>query len=211
MNILPFSFKNDLHELLPNALKNILRKKEDTIEIEARLGLILDKTTGSRIDINAKHPIIFSTKNTPFTFCSGVKEGHFNKLIKSFENFPKETSEETVVITNKVRKVYEAGKLKCTMEKIRIITHEIHFPNSEYDVRIAISKETFIKDIGPIKDKKNVIRRDRSRISIPFNKFRFDFTKIDNTNENCYEVELEVTEPCYDNEIFFGCLQNLVI
>lgn len=211
MQNLPFTLKNDLHELMPNALKSILRKKEENIEIEARLGLILDKTTGSRIDIDAKHPIIFSTKNTPFTFTSGVKESHFNKLKKLFINYPQENIEETIVITNKTRRIYESGKLKCTMEKVKITSYEIHFPNCDYDVRIAISKETIVKDKGPIIDKKKVIRRDRSRISIPFDKFRFDFTKINLPNEQIHEIELEIVDSCYNNELFFSCLQNLVI
>ncbi|KCZ74467.1 hypothetical protein H311_04568, partial [Anncaliia algerae PRA109] len=120
-------------------------------------------------------------------------------------------TEETVVINNKVRKIYEGGELKESMEKVRISTYEIHFPNANYDIRIAISKETPIKEAGRFVDKKNIIRRDRTRVSIPIDAFRCDLTKINNVTEDTFEVELEVIDATYDSDLFFAILQKLII
>ena len=60
------------------------RKFDKLIEIEARLGNIIDRQTGFRINLGVKHPIVFSTPNIEFMFTSGVSDSAF---LQTFINF----------------------------------------------------------------------------------------------------------------------------
>ena len=57
-----------------------LIKDDKYIEIEARLGIILDKKSGTRIDLGTSHPVVLSSSKSEFYFQSGVSQPFFHKI-----------------------------------------------------------------------------------------------------------------------------------
>lgn len=203
--------KESLSSIKSSFAKLLEVNNDKCLEIEARLGVILDRKTGTRIDLGAAHPVIFMSQKSEFYFQSGVTSPFFQKVNQNLSCLKSSRIEEVVIIKNKVRTIYSDGK-KTIMRKVRLRTFEIHFPSCRYDVRISFSKEELLnreEEMRIVKKKVEGFRRERDRISMSASSYKFDLTSIKSSNQFIYEIEVEITDFDFDRNEFFNILENL--
>lgn len=212
MNSVPLELiKESLSSIKNSFSKHLVVNNDKCLEIEARLGIILDRKSGTRIDLGAAHPVIFMSQKSEFYFQSGVTNSFFEKVATKLSDLESTRVEEVVIIKNKIRTIYSDGK-KTIMRKVRLRTFEIHFPNCQYDVRISFSKEELLnkeEEMRIIKKRGEGFRRERDRISISATPYKFDLTSIKSSNQSIYEVEVEIIDFGFNRNEFFNILENL--
>lgn len=185
-------FKAIIHEF-------IALKEYKNIEIEARLGRIMNKICKRRIDFRTEHPIIFEQLANEFCFESGVDEKDYLKIknLISGESLLTAISDK-ITIANRIRKIESLNNPENVSfeRKEKIKSLDIFLPDFKYDVRISISSET-VAQAKEFDGAKPLISRLRRRESLPAGPFVFDFTKVssaDAKNTKSYEVELEIKD-----------------
>lgn len=222
-NTTPLKLQKHHRDSIQEAFENLIRYNEDPIyEVEARLGTINDKKSGERINIRAKHPIIFKKLPDEFRFVSGVADEYFECVKKTFESLKNgRKTKDKVVFVKDIRKIYKEGDPNpLIMKKTRVRSFEIHFPGNEYDVRISISYEKIINEEMLTRRNTNfTIRsgapkfdmvRKRDRISYFCGLYLFEFTSVsDDVCDLSKEVEIEVGEYEFDKIEFFDILNNI--
>lgn len=212
MNSVPLHLLEESMNTIRSSFSELLKVKSDKcLEIEARLGMLVDRKSGARIDLGAAHPVIFTSQKSEFYFQSGVSSSFFQNIYKGLSNLEASRVEEVVVIKNRIRTTYSDGK-KSLMRKIRLRTFEIHFPRCQYDVRMSFSKEEVLEKeagIGVSKSMGAGFRRERDRVSMPTDFYKFDLTSIKSADKFIYEVEVEVIDFGFDRNEFFSILENI--
>lgn len=212
MKDVPSDLLRECVDTIKKSFADLLRTNDDrSLEIEARLGIILDRRTNTRIDLGATHPIIFSSQKPEFYFQSGVSQSFFESVTQSLSSLDSEHFEEIVIIKNKIRAIYSEGK-RTFMKKVRLRTFEIHFPGCQYDVRVSFSKEEMLsteKNAGALSRKDVGFRRERDRLSMSTSFYRFDLTSIKVPEKFIYEIEVEIMDFAFDRNEFFNILENI--
>ncbi|KAI8368186.1 mRNA triphosphatase CET1 [Radiomyces spectabilis] len=184
----------------------------ENVEIEAKLGVFVDKRTHRRIDIGAK-------TETVLTDCRSVRfesdmpleqHRHFNKMLNDLVNKTQARDYKGERIrykhTKETDRFYEGGRSRIRVttdqqtgqivpngiiEKIRIADLNIHSPMQPLDYRISINIEM------PRNKPTNMpnYERNKDRLSYQHGGFNFDLTQVKgapNKDEDMrHELELE--------------------
>lgn len=166
--------------------KKLVDHVEDIIEIESRLGTLIDVFTGERLRINSAHPILLEQFHDS-KFKSGVPENDFTKMKKLFENENSTKISDKVTFYKGFRKTVCDGKI-TTIKKKRIAVFDIYMPKHAYDLRIAVSRETPVD----FDMRNSEFSRSRERESFQKNNLQFDFTVTVSGNKKQYEIETEM-------------------
>eukprot|EP00866_Antonospora_locustae_P000329 jgi/Antlo1/329/1655 len=197
---------------IKTAFADLLNVRGDRyLEVEARLGIILDRRSGSRVSMGAAHPVILSSQKPDFYFQSGVSTSFFQNAHRILAGMESVRAEEVVVVKNKIRAIYSCGK-RMFMRKVRLRTFEIHFPSCQYDVRVSFSKEELLGDsehTGALMKKGPGLRRERDRMSVSTKFYRFDLTSVKTPESISHEIEIEVTDFGFNRDEFFCILENM--
>lgn len=212
MNGVPQDLLRESSRTIKTAFSELLNVRGDRcLEVEARLGTIVDRRSGSRVSIGAAHPIILSSQKPDFYFQSGVSASFFqnaHRILAGMESF---RANEVVVVKNKIRAIYSDGK-KVLMRKVRLHTFEIHFPSCQYDVRVSFSKEELLGDgehNSVLMRKGSGLRRERDRVSVPTKFYRFDLTSVKTLEGNTHEIEIEIADFSFNRDEFLCILENI--
>ncbi|KAM0673971.1 mRNA-capping enzyme subunit beta [Gurleya vavrai] len=194
--------------------KSILLEKLDIkfnpeIEIEARLGTIIDKKSRERINIPTNQIVLFdSNKNESNSFISGVKIKDYEYIKEKFKNLQSISVKDKVVIDGKIRNIYIKNELHECMSKEKLRSFDLYCPNFLYDIRLSISRERKTEFKASSTLHKYV--RERERETFKAGSYKFEFTAV--KNENSYinhEVEVEVENENYDKNEFLNVIINL--
>lgn len=189
-------------------LEFITLKDYKCVEIEARVGRIMNKITKKRIEFHINHPIIFNSCPSEFFFESGVNgEKDFNRLkeaiVKGKELVP---MVDKITVCNNIRKIEAFDDKKQSVgdtqsapkyqRKEKIKTIDIYLPELKYDVRVSASFE-FEAQAKDFDVRRSLFSRIRRRESLKVGPFSFDFTVISKPNDpasKIWEVELEIRD-----------------
>lgn len=212
MNSVPQDLLRESLCTIKTAFAELLNVRGDRcLEVEARLGIILDRRSGSRVSMGAAHPVILSSQKPDFYFQSGVSASFFQNAHRLFAGMESVRAEEVVVVKNRIRTIYSGGK-KVLMRKVRLRTFEIHFPSCQYDVRVSFSKEELLGDgenTSALMKKGTGLRRERDRVSVPTKFYRFDLTSVKTPDGSTHEIEIEVADFEFNRDEFFCILENM--
>ncbi|KAI9243460.1 CYTH-like domain-containing protein [Sporodiniella umbellata] len=188
----------------------------DNVEIEAKLGVFVDKATNKRLNIEA-----FTETVLPKSFDRSIRfesnmaleqHRHFNKMLNDMVNKTqnKEYRGERIQYkhTNEVDRFYSVpnsySKWRVTtdasgkvvpngiVEKERVADLNIHSPNQPLDFRISVN----IEHPRPKPNGDHSFERSKDRISYKHGGISFDLTQVKTTNSNDpnlrHELELEI-------------------
>lgn len=220
MSIPECFFKNSY----ASSIQNIVLKRLDTgavgnVEIEARLGRIVNKITTKRIGFEVRHPIAFESLPNECRFVSGVEKSDFSTIKHMlFPEATPTTVQDRVIVCRNVRKIEQDGGVRYE-KKVKILSMDIHLPDMLYDVRVSVSREAIIdqKEFGLDRSSPaHYIRRDRSRESFRCNEYSFDFTKVSSARKEAledlprtYGIEVEVKDCGFKGTEFVTIALNL--
>lgn len=197
-----------LEELLFKWLQRFLVNgpRRGQFEIEAKLGYLVDKTTGNRVCLPVCSETILSDDGSWYRFESNIPTAlhkHFNLLLNEQVSRRKLTYKHTKTVDilykgldskNKARKtVDETDKLIECIEKRRISDIAIFFPNAPFDIRISINEEIPITPSqlsgSPLFER----RKDRVSYTSPLG-MQLDLTQVKQSGETKHELEIEVID-----------------
>lgn len=181
------------------------------MEIEAKIGLIVDGLSRSRVSYDVAHPIVFNRLPILTTFKSELKQPDYayvkNKITDLYsqdqngalgetkEVVPSEISETNVTICrNNIRMIEKDGKTTY-QRKIRRGNIDIRIPGTQYDLRISASLEIDIDAEKGNKIEPGTFVRRKCRSTFDFKGVKYDFTRVGGGGEdNTYEVEVEIKQ-----------------
>ncbi|KAI8921928.1 CYTH-like domain-containing protein [Powellomyces hirtus] len=185
------------------------------LEVEGKLGLIIDKHTNSRIRL----PVMTETvlmNDGQYRFDSNMtmdQHAHFNRTLNALVQRPGATVR--YVHTKEVDHYHETGsrrvrvsidqktqKVKEVLVKQRVADLEIHLPNSPLDFRISISME--VPAPQPPQDSVSRFRRHKDRLSYSHQVIRVDLTQVRQFDGR--DRESNLTHECEVEFIRAACL-----
>ncbi|KAF1798186.1 mRNA triphosphatase CET1 [Mucor lusitanicus] len=191
----------------------------ENVEIEAKLGVLIEKRTNQRISMGAlSETIIHSDYMRQYRFESNMpleQHRHFNKILNDMVNKTqaREYRGERIKYKHTIEtdKFYEIPhsrqKLRVTtenatgkivpngiIEKVRVADLNIHAPNQALDFRISINRE--LPRTKP--NSSPVFERNKDRISYQHGGIAFDLTQVkgaaDKDPDVRHELELEFAD-----------------
>lgn len=215
-------FRNRYTSTIQNlVLKRLGSENVGSVEIEVRLGRIVNKITTKRINFEIQHPIVFESLPNEYRFTSGVEKHDFG-IIKHalFPDTVPTVVQDRVTVSRSVRKIEQDGSTRYE-KKVKILTIDMYLPDMLYDVRVSVSREVVVDQkefsIGH-QSSSYYVQRDRDRESFLCNEYSFDFTKILNARrENAedsprtYEVEVEIKDSGFKKAEFVAIAMNLPV
>ena len=162
------------------------------IEIESKLGEIIDKSTNLRIKLPIYDETICTYENVRFNSDMSMKQHkQFNQFLNSFVANPtssyRTTYEHKIEVDEfvntpefKLRRTLDSKTrdIKQVIHKKRIGDLNIYMPAHPLDIRISVNLECKMKDsktIGPSQH-----QRIKDRLSYTMNPFRVDLTQVKN-------------------------------
>ncbi|KAL6061422.1 mRNA-capping enzyme subunit beta [Balamuthia mandrillaris] len=189
------------------------------VEIEAKLGIIIDKHSNDRAHLGVgSETCVLSEGSRPwFRFQSSLSEGTFalfNRTLNqrfidtkqpSYQGSPMKYSHFTEIDVfynqpSDVRVTLDADrKFVKAIRKRRLGDLNFHCPRSPLDFRISASEEEPVPE-DAIKGGRASHERKKERISYVFELYSFDLTKVQMTNnrtqaeETTYEMEIELLD-----------------
>ncbi|ORD99756.1 hypothetical protein A0H76_232 [Hepatospora eriocheir] len=188
-------------------IESILREYEmiDNLEVEVRLGYLIDKITHTRVELNVMLPIVYNSITPFYYFKSGVSQTDFQNYLSLFKSMTPTVYNDTVSInSSNIRKIKVKDSEDVIFEKkVRLKDITIYMPSNDYDLRISISREEIKEKIVPFTT--NFIR-ERERKSFKMNDLTLDFTTVKNkgSKDAIYEIELEGRTKKYDIKNFIN-------
>lgn len=202
------------HEFFKKLIyKHLKLPSFEEIEVEARVGRLINVITKKRINYQTEHPIIFSRLPNELCFENGVDKQDFAQIKNTItEGRPTNNICDRVTIGNKIRRI-ESSEGVTYEKKMRLVSFDIYLPEFKYDVRISVSKETKAEQKDFVSSK-NAFTRTRDRESYSSGAFTFDFTKTSRGIEGdsrVFEVEMELKDPEIGLDDFIDVLFNLPI
>lgn len=183
-------------------------KERENIEIEARLGKIVDINSNERISLSTPHPVLIKSLDGNYRFRSGVSEEAYDRILSRFKDNEHKRVLDRVIVHKNGRYTFIDGKISSSIKKVRLKSFEIYNPYSEYDIRVSIRVEHPI-EFKPIVDKRAIVERNRDRTSFLIDGFSFDFTNIQSRDRMSYEIEVEVVDLSYNKDDFISIMMNL--
>ncbi|TBU07368.1 beta chain of mRNA capping enzyme [Hamiltosporidium magnivora] len=206
---LPSEFLNKNDDTFSKFYNEFMSIKDtENLEIEGRIGTIIDKFTNNRIKLNCPHPIILKS-NSNYRFQSGVTQSYFEDKICKLEELNFSTVNDRVVLSKGIRYLYEGDKLISCQKKYKEKTIDIYLPGSVYDIRISFNREISVESEKSKHFVKNLIR-NRKRKSFLFHEYSLDFTVVENECKDVTnEIEVEVKDFGFSKLEFLDILINL--
>ncbi|KAJ3169423.1 mRNA-capping enzyme subunit beta [Geranomyces variabilis] len=191
------------------------------LEIEGKLGLIVDRNTGNRIRLPVRSETVLWNDGS-YRFDSNMtrdQHGHFNRVLNALVQPPAPgITPLRYIHTNEVDHYHEGGggdggrnKIRVSMDqktgqvrevlcKRRIADLEIHLPNSPLDFRISMSLEMPAPHPPPGSVSRS--RRFKDRLSYSHQAVRVDLTQV----KQVMGKSEEVTHECEVEFIRAACL-----
>lgn len=181
------------------------------IEVEAKMGLLINKETGRRLELPvstetliADAPWLRFESDIPVSLhryfndalnrnvkTSGLAYKHELTVDKIYNNASDARTKTRFTFDEKT------GKLLASVKKRRIGDVAIFFPNAPFDIRVSISEELSVAEAMPPSHPPSVERRkDRMTYrSLDETGFKIDLTQVMQTGETLprHELELECT------------------
>lgn len=198
-------------DILEEQIKNYVG---NNIEIESRLGLLIDTFTGERLRIASLHPVILKN-SLDFRFVSGVDFDDFEKIKDLFKEKESKKTNDTTCSLKNIRKTICNGK-ETFIRKDRKKTLNIYLPDKRYDLRISIASE--IKH--PYQQIQARFLRLRARETFQIENLQFDLTTVTevdkgkNKEKKIYEFETEMIDSTKNlnqflkTSLIFGCFNK---
>ncbi|KAF8936168.1 mRNA-capping enzyme subunit beta [Dissophora ornata] len=175
------------------------------VEIEAKLGVLIDKSTGRRIEMPVKNEVALAPQTRPawYQFKSDMtadQHAHFNKTL----NWRLEQTRKTEPKERQIRyqHTYEidqffnspgGGKLRVTrdqntkeviangiVKKERIADLDIFSPRNPFDFRVSVNVEVPVP--APPAGSMPQFERYKNRVSYRHNNFKIDLTQVKSAN-----------------------------
>lgn len=200
-------------QFLTNILEEKLEKyKSDEIEIESRLGIILQKFKNERLPYNTFHSVILK-KSPHYEFKTGVEKQDFEDFQNLFIDEKSFHTSGISLIHGKVRRII-CDNSDIMVKKTKIEVFDIFLPNCSYDMRISVSKKQKMSQVN----QKGSFKRKRKQDSYTINALQFDLTTIIPFSENLnkeqnsdpqYVIETEMVGSDSDLETFIRTSYNL--
>jgi len=174
-------------------------ENEEVIEIEAKLGLLVDKRTNVRVSYPSQSECIL-TDDGSYRFESTMtlaQHKHFNSILNGLATsklvkyaHTKITDEFYNYEGRKVRVSVDSatGKAVACVLKQRIADINVWMPNSPLDYRISISVE--IPATAPPPTHIRTLIREKDRISYIQEHCQVDLTKTTSTSDSHREAEI---------------------
>ncbi|KAJ3193675.1 mRNA-capping enzyme subunit beta [Irineochytrium annulatum] len=207
---------DDLHRFVMDWIIRKINDCKDSphLEIEAKLGVLVDRRSNQRlglpVETECEFKVLSENFATELRFESNMTmEQHFkfnqllNKMVSEqrgvqythlyeLDQFYRTGSRKVRVTTDKK----EGGPPKACVEKKRIADLNIYFPKSFLDYRISINLE--IPSKVP-EDGRMEHQRDKDRLSYLYQKFQVDLTQVTEprTGEKMHELEVEFADMNY--------------
>lgn len=172
-------------------LQDLIRLIESTrgeryLEIEARIG---------RIQTSAPKPGMVQERTT---FEADVGKHALQRIVQKLDSNPEwsfQNNSKTVdtFYPQNVRQTVDANGKRDTIRKERLYVLDIPLPDSAFDVRICVSRETPL----PYSCGETIGRREKKRTSYGHkDTFRYDVTEtMDDQGHTTHEFELELLAP----------------
>lgn len=215
-------FKNSYTFTIQNlVLKRLDAVSTSNVEIEARLGRIVNKITTKRISFEVSHPIVFESLPNEYRFVSGVEKSDFGAIRHAlFPEATPTTVQDRVTVSRNIRKIEHDGGVRYE-KKVKIFSMDVHLPDLLYDVRVSVSKEAAVDQREFNLDRSSPahhIQRDRDRESFRCNEYSFDFTKVSGAKREApenlprtYEIEVEIKDGGFKGTEFVTIALNLPV
>ncbi len=186
------------------------------IELEAKLGRIIDKSTNERLQMHILTEAVLETgepSQLPFRFESDMtsqQHKQFNQTLnKAFESSQTKTNPARVPMsykhTRETDNLYESngGKLRittdqktqkvlATVSKERVADLNILSPRTPFDWRVSISTETPVS--GPPPNTAPKMVRHKDRVSYIHQHYQMDLTQVGTGKELKHELEVEFNQ-----------------
>ncbi|KAJ1017872.1 hypothetical protein NDA16_005188 [Ustilago loliicola] len=183
------------------------------VEIEGKIGQIIDQETGERIQLPVRNETIVDLSRTRFDSRMTVSQhAQYNRILNSLVSRSGESSYTGAKISYQRRKEIDyfhpapSGKVRVTrdaetlaikpdgiVQKQRIADLNIHCPNRLFDYRISINVENPAEE--PSSD--HVSLRQKNRLSYTHQNFIVDLTQVtvpEKPQEPIHELEIEIRD-----------------
>nr|CDI57066.1 related to CTL1-RNA 5`-triphosphatase with manganese-or cobalt-dependent NTPase activities [Melanopsichium pennsylvanicum 4] len=183
------------------------------IQIEGKIGQIIDKETGERIQLPVRNETIVDLGRARFDSRMTVSQhAHYNRILNSLVSKSGEASYTGAKVSYQRRKEIDyfhpapTGKVRVTrdaetlvikqdgvVQKQRIADLNIHCPNRLFDYRISINAENPTEE--PTSD--HVSIREKNRLSYAHQNFIVDLTQVtvpEKPQEPIHELEIEIRD-----------------
>jgi hypothetical protein len=193
------------------------RSTGPNVEVEARLGRIVSKDYGSRMNMKTPAPVLFEQLPPGFAFESAVEAEDLLALKKMLGENEFIVAADRIEIKGNHREIYSTeGILRRVERKKRRNSIEIYFPRMKYDVRVSISTEEELPKKRSSQEP--VAVRERRRSSCLIEPYVFDFTETVQRSgrgeevRQFNEVEIEIVDGHnLDWRLFISILHNFNI
>ena len=195
-----------LESLLGDWLSKFAVPGSGHVEIEAKIGVLLDKNTGRRINLPIQTEAVLNdafTSNCRFeSDIPAALHKHMNKLLNNEVSLGRLQYRHTKTLDKMYRNSISPDKVRVTVDesgnviecivKRRLSDLHIHFPQNHFDIRISVNEE--IKSSPPYGTP--VLERKKDRISYTAEssglKCQLDLTQVKQTGESMFRHELEI-------------------
>lgn len=188
----------------------------ENLELEAKLGRIIDKSTNERLQMHILTEAVLETgepSQLPFRFesdMSSQQHKQFNQTLnKAFESAQPKTNPTRIPMsykhTRETDKIYEGNGRKlrvttdqktqrvlATVTKERVADLNILSPRTPFDWRISISTETPVN--GPPPSATPKVVRHKDRVSYIHQYYQMDLTQVGTGKELKHELEVEFNQ-----------------
>ncbi|KAI1316039.1 mRNA-capping enzyme subunit beta [Mortierella claussenii] len=172
------------------------------VEIEAKLGVLIDKNTGRRIELPVCNETVLKPQGRPtwYQFSSDMtlaQHAHFNKTLNwRLEQTRKTEPPERQIRYQHTREIDQfystpAGKTRVTrdqktnevipngiVKKDRIADLDVYSPRNAFDYRVSVNIEVPV----PAPQGVSQFERHKDRISYRHNNFKIDLTQVKTAN-----------------------------
>ncbi|KAF8943678.1 mRNA-capping enzyme subunit beta [Haplosporangium gracile] len=167
------------------------------VEIEAKIGILIDKTTQQRIQMPVKNEVVLMTEkhNRWYTFSSDMtlaQHAHFNKCLNKSAELSRqsesrveykhtyETDQFFTVrgVKTRVSRDQKTNAVLGTIQKERVADLDIFSPRRPFDYRISINIEKPVPEPSGAPERE----RKKDRVSYQLNNLKIDLTQVKSNN-----------------------------
>ncbi|KAF9583805.1 mRNA-capping enzyme subunit beta, partial [Lunasporangiospora selenospora] len=174
----------------------------ENVEIEAKLGILTDLSTRSRIELPVRNEVVLTPQNRPawYRFSSDMtlaQHAHFNRVLNErFKRLSVKEAKEHISYahTKEVDQFYQGGpdgKVRVTrdqstnkviengtVKKERIADLDVYSPRNPFDFRVSVNVEV----PKPLPTGTVSHERHKDRVSYRHHNFKIDLTQVKTMN-----------------------------
>ncbi|KAG0216755.1 mRNA-capping enzyme subunit beta [Mortierella sp. NVP41] len=171
------------------------------VEIEAKVGILIDKSTGRRIEMPVKNEVVLmpQARANWYKFSSDMtvaQHAHFNRCLNKSHEMSQQTESKVIYKhTYEIDQFHTSGgpKTRVTKDqktgqvipngivrKDRIADLDIFSPRRPFDYRVSVNVEVPVPFPGGSPD----FERQKDRVSYRLNNLKIDLTQVKTANSN---------------------------